>query len=118
MKLGARHPEVKTVNPNDRMEGKGIQIGGSVGLAQDGVLRAEVKGDVRSSCKLVISKGSVVSGVVQARDIRLEGEVEGGVEGSGQVWLVAGSRLRSRCVAASLRIEPGADFSGEIRVGE
>ena len=118
MKLGARHPEVETVNPNDRMEGKGIQIGGSVGLEQDGVIRAVVKGDVRSTCKLVISKGSVVSGVVQARDIRLEGEVEGGVEGSGQVWLVAGSRLRSRCVAAALRIEAGADFSGEIRVGE
>ena len=40
MKLGARHPEVETVNPNDRMEGKGIQIGGSVGLEQDGVIRA------------------------------------------------------------------------------
>ena len=118
MSYAANHPEVKKMDPSERMEGGGIQIGGSVGLEQDGVIRAVVKGDVRSTCKLVISKGSVVSGVVQARDIRLEGEVEGGVEGAGQVWLVAGSRLRSRCVAAALRIEAGADFSGEIRVGE
>ena len=53
MKLGARHPEVETVNPNDRMEGKGIQIGGSVGLAQDGVLRAEVKG----GCEVELQAG-------------------------------------------------------------
>lgn len=96
----------------------GLQISGNIGLDQDGVIRATVKGDIRSKSKLVIAKESVISGVVQARDIRLEGRVEGGIEGSGQVWLLAGSVLRTRCVAKALRIEVGADFSGEFQVGE
>jgi cytoskeletal protein CcmA (bactofilin family) len=97
--------------------GMGLQIAGSVGLDQDGVIRAVVKGDIRSTSKLVISRKSVVSGVVQARDIRLEGRVEGGVEATGQLWLVAGSVLRTRCVAKALQIDAGASFSGEFKVG-
>jgi hypothetical protein len=48
----------------------------------------------------------------------LEGRVDGGIEGSGQVWLVSGSVLRTRCAAKALRIDPGSDFNGELRVGE
>ncbi len=96
----------------------GLQISGNIGLDQDGVIRATVKGDIRSANKLVIAKESVVSGVVSARDVRLEGRVDGGIEGSGQVWLVSGSFLRTRCAARALRIEPGSDFNGELRVGE
>ena len=99
------------------MSGMGLQIAGSVGLDQDGVIRAVVKGDIRSTSKLVIARESVVSGVVQARDIRLEGRVEGGVEATGQLWLVAGSVLRTRCVAKALQIDAGASFSGEFKVG-
>ena len=54
------------------------------------MIRATIRGDVRSASKLVIAKESVVSGVVRASDVRLEGRVEGGIEGSGQVWLVSG----------------------------
>lgn len=96
----------------------GLQISGNIGLDQDGVIRATVKGDIRSANKLVIAMESVVSGVVSARDVRLEGRVDGGIEGTGQVWLVSGSVLRTRCAAKALRIEPGSDFNGELRVGE
>jgi cytoskeletal protein CcmA (bactofilin family) len=102
----------------DPVSGMGLQIAGSVGLDQDGVIRAVVKGDIRSTNKLVIARESVVSGVVQARDIRLEGRVEGGVEATGQLWLVAGSVLRTRCVAKALQIDAGANFFGEFKVGE
>jgi len=60
----------------------------------------------------------VVSGLVQAKDIRLEGRVEGGIEGAGKVWLTRGSILRTRCVAKELRIEPGATVAGELKVVE
>ena len=96
----------------------GLQISGNIGLDQDGVIRASVKGDIRSVSKLVIAKESVVSGVVRARDVRLEGRVDSGIEGTGQVWLVSGSVLRTRCAAKALRIDPGSDFNGELRVGE
>jgi len=55
---------------------------------------------------------------VQAKDIRLEGRVEGGIEGAGRVWLTRGSILRTRCVAKELRIDQGAAFAGELKVGD
>jgi cytoskeletal protein CcmA (bactofilin family) len=110
--------ELKTQDAVTTPAGLGLQISGSVGLDQDGVIRATVKGDIRSTSKLVIAQESVVSGLVQAKDIRLEGRVEGGIEGAGKVWLTRGSILRTRCVAKELRIDQGATFVGELKVGD
>ena len=113
-----RRAKGKVMENQNQTPQSGLQISGNIGLDQDGVIRATVKGDIRSVSKLVIAKESVVSGVVRARDVRLEGRVEGGIEGSGQVWLLSGSVLRTRCAAKALRIERGSDFNGELRVGE
>ena len=118
MSFEIRGVEGKIMENQNQTPQSGLQISGNIGLDQDGVIRATVKGDIRSVSKLVIAKESVVSGVVRARDVRLEGRVDGGIEGSGQVWLVSGSVLRTRCAAKALRIDPGTDFNGELRVGE
>ena len=118
MSSETRGTEGRLMENQERFPQSGLQISGNIGLDQDGMVRATVKGDVRSVSKLVIAKESVVSGVVRARDVRLEGRVDGGIEGSGQVWLVSGSILRTRCAAKALRIDPGTDFTGELQVGE
>ena len=118
MSSDTRRVEGRFMENQERFPQSGLQISGNIGLDQDGVIRAMVKGDIRSVSKLVIAKESVVSGVVRARDVRLEGRVDGGIEGSGQVWLVSGSVLRTRCAAKALRIDPGTDFTGEVHVGE
>ena len=118
MSFEARGVEGRFMENQKQTSQSGLQISGNIGLDQDGVIRATVKGDIRSVSKLVIAKESVVSGVVRARDVRLEGRVDGGIEGSGQVWLVSGSVLRTRCAAKALRIDPGTDFNGELHVGE
>jgi cytoskeletal protein CcmA (bactofilin family) len=59
----------------------------------------------------------VVSGFVEGQDVRLEGRVDGGIDGRGQVWLGPNSVLRTRCKGKALRIELGADFKGELSVG-
>lgn len=108
-------------NPKERaasLAGHGLQIFGDVRLEQDGVIRAKVKGNVHASGKLVVTKEAEISGAVVGGDIRLEGRVEAGLHGRGRVWLVAQSVLRTRCAAKVLRIEPGADFRGELRIGD
>ena len=111
----------KKINPKDRaasLAGHGLQIFGDVRLEQDGVIRAKVKGNVQASGKLVVAKEAEISGAVSGVDIRLEGKVDAGLQGRGRVWLVAQSVLRTQCAAKALRIEPGADFRGELRIGE
>ncbi len=98
------------------LTGGGLQVWGDVRLGRDGVIGAKVKGNVRAFGKLVISAVAEVSGLIEGQDIRLEGKGTGGLEGRGKVWLGPQSVLRTRCVAKELRIEPGADFRGELRV--
>ena len=107
------HPETK----KPALAGEGLQIMGDVKLGRDGVIRAKVKGNVRASGKLVLAAEAVVSGFVEGQDVRLEGRVDGGIDGRGQVWLGPQAVLRTRCKGKALRIEPGADFKGELWVG-
>ena len=107
------HPETK----KPALTGEGLQIMGDVKLGRDGVIRAKVKGSVRASGKLVLAAEAVVSGFVEGQDVRLEGKVDGGIDGRGQVWLGPESVLRTKCKGKALRIEPGADFKGELWVG-
>ena len=99
------------------LAGEGLQILGDVRLGRDGVIRAKVKGNVRASGKLILTAEASVSGFVEGQDVRLEGRVDGGLQGRGQVWLGPQAILRTRCKGKALRIEPGADFKGELWVG-
>ena len=104
-----------TANPALPVEG--LKIMGDVKMGRDGVIRAKVKGNVRASAKLVLTAEAVVSGFVEGQDVRLEGKVDGGIDGRGQVWLGPKAVLRTKCKGKALRIEPGADFKGELSVG-
>lgn len=99
------------------LTGEGLQILGDVKLGRDGVIRAKVKGNVRASGKLILTAEASVTGFVEGQDVRLEGKVDGGLQGRGQVWVGPEAILRTKCQAKALRIEAGADFKGELVVG-
>ena len=94
-----------------------FSVWGDVRLKRDAVLQAQVRGNVHAERKLILTPDAEVSGRVQGVDVCVEGKVEGGVEAQGQVWVKKGASLRKQCVARSLRVELGADFRGELRVG-
>lgn len=93
-------------------------VWGDVRFRADAVLKASVHGNVEATHKLVVAAEAEVTGWVKAREVCLEGQIKGGVEAAGRVWIKSGAVLRQRCVAGSLRMEPGSDFQGELRVGE
>ncbi|NDE84424.1 MAG: polymer-forming cytoskeletal protein [Verrucomicrobia bacterium] len=94
-----------------------FSVWGDVRLTADAFLRARVQGNVQAAKKLVLAPSAEVSGRVQGGDVCVQGKIEGGLEATGQVWIQAGATLRKQCVAQALRIEPGSDFRGELRVG-
>lgn len=101
-----------------KLDGEVLQVWGDVRLGRDAVIRARVRGGIQGKGRIVVEEEGVVSGRVEGTDVRVEGKVEGGVTGRGQVWLGKKSVVRSSCIAQGLRIEPGASFRGELRVGE
>lgn len=99
------------------LDSKGLQIWGDVKFRADAVIRANVKGRVEGEQKVIVTEGTVVSGPVAALDVRIEGEAHGGVEARGQVWLGPKAKVKGRCCGKAVRIEPGAEFRGELQVG-
>ena len=95
----------------------GLQIWGDVRFRADAVLHGKIHGGVENKGKIVIAKDATVSGAVRGSDVRVEGEVEGGITATDRVWLLPKSKVRVRCNGKSVRIEPGAEFRGELEVG-
>jgi cytoskeletal protein CcmA (bactofilin family) len=94
-----------------------LSVWGEVRFLADAVLRARVQGNVESAEKLVVTQESEISGSVKGVDVCVEGKIEGGLEATGNVWVRSGGVLHQRCVAHALRMDSGAQFRGELRVG-
>lgn len=99
------------------MEGNGLQIWGDVKFRADAVIRAGVKGSVVGIERVMVAPSAVVTGSVEGSDVRIEGEVHGGVTARGQVWFGPKSKVKVRCCGKAVRVEPGAEFRGELQVG-
>lgn len=96
---------------------KGLQIWGDVKFRADAVIRADVKGSVIGSEKVIVTEGTIVTGRVDGSSVRIEGEAHGGVEARGHVWLGTKAKVKGKCRGKAVRIEPGAEFRGELQVG-
>ena len=121
---GGRSPQNRIVQPSGNPENLeaalnegGLQIWGDVKFRADAVLHGKIRGNVDGTEKIIVSQDASVSGAVRGSDVRVEGEVQGGVTGSGRVWIGPKGKLRVRCSGKSVRIEPGAEFRGELEVG-
>ncbi len=99
------------------ISGKGLQIWGDVKFRADAVIQADVKGNVVGAEKVIVTEGTVVTGTVEGSDVRIEGEAQGGVVARGRAWLGPKAKAKLRCQARAIRIEPGAEFRGELQVG-
>lgn len=121
---GAGCPQNRMVSREDLssaeaggVEAKGLQIWGDIKFKADAVVGGTIQGSVDSTEKIIITQEATVSGSVRGSDIRVQGEVRGGVEGRGQVWVGPQAKVTVRCGGKAVRIEPGAEFRGELQVG-
>jgi len=108
---------VSTEEKSAGIPGKGLQIWGDVRLSADGVIQGTVQGSVWGKEKVIVSEDSQVSGSVEGSDVRVDGVVQGGVSARGRVWVGNRAKVRLRCAGRAVRIEPGAEFRGELQVG-
>jgi len=72
-----------------------------------------VRGSVRGTGALYLSKTALVVGPVAAHSLTLDGRVEGDVKVVDHVHLSAGSALRGSLRAASLRLEEGGELCAD-----
>ena len=116
-----QNPPVQPSETPEKLEAalpqEGLQIWGDVRFRTDAVLHGKIRGSVNGAEKIIVSTDAVVSGAVRGTDVRVEGEVQGGVTASDRVWFGPKCKVRVRCGGKFVRIEPGAEFRGELEIG-
>src|SRR6516225_12045847 len=95
--------------------GKSVVIRGEVKGGEDLVIDGRVEGTVTlSESRLTIGPNADVAADLAARDILIQGHVQGNIVASGRVELRAGSLVEGDVRALRLAIEDNAVFRGKV----
>jgi cytoskeletal protein CcmA (bactofilin family) len=97
--------------------GKSVQIRGEVKGNEDLLVEGLVEGTVTlTEHRLTIGANAKVTANVTARDVVVQGSLQGDIQAQGRVELRAGSRVNGDIRAARLSVEDNAIFSGKVEL--
>jgi len=97
--------------------GKSVQIRGEVKGNEDLIVEGLVEGTVTmNEHRLTIGTNARVTANVTARDVVVQGSLQGDIHAQGRVELRAGSRVNGDIRAARLSVEDNAIFSGKVEL--
>jgi cytoskeletal protein CcmA (bactofilin family) len=95
--------------------GKSVQIRGEVKGSEDLLVDGVVEGTITlSESRLTIGANARVQANVAARDVVIQGTLNGNITATGRVEMRSGSRVIGDLKAARLAIEENAVFSGKV----
>jgi len=97
--------------------GKSVQIRGEVKGQEDLVVEGLVEGTITlSENKLTIGATARVTANVAAKDVVVQGHLQGDIHAAGRVELRSGSNVNGDIRAARLSVEDNAIFSGKVEL--
>src|ERR1700744_5165450 len=97
--------------------GKSVQIRGEVKGNEDLVVEGLVEGTITmTEHRLTIGANARVTANVTAKDVVVQGSLQGDIHAQGRVELRAGSRVTGDIRAARLSVEDNAIFSGKVEL--
>jgi cytoskeletal protein CcmA (bactofilin family) len=97
------------------MIGPSINIKGEVSGDEDLVIEGRVEGTVKlHGNELAVGKSGTVFADIEARVIRIEGEVTGDISGNEKVVITQSGNVKGNIVAPRVTLEDGAIFKGSI----
>jgi len=95
--------------------GKSVTIRGEVKGSEDLVIDGHLEGTITlTESRLTIGPNASVAADVSARDVLIQGRVQGNVVASGRVELRAGCSVEGDIRALRLAIEDNAVFRGKV----
>jgi len=97
--------------------GKSVQIRGEVKGNEDLVVEGLVEGTITlSENRLTVGPNARVTANVAARDVVVQGTLQGDIHAVGRVELRSGSTMTGDIHAARLSVEDNAVFSGKVEL--
>jgi len=97
------------------MIGSGISIAGDVSADSNLKVEGVIEGrSVQSSQDVEVSESGKVTASIEARVVRIGGEVTGDINGTEKVTIMKSGRVLGNIVAPRVQLEDGALFRGSI----
>ncbi len=75
------------------------------------------EGSIKSKGKVFIADGSQCKANVEAKEIAVEGNVEGNIEASDRLEIKPTGQIQGDIVAARMTMADGASLDGHVRIG-
>ena len=100
------------------MIGSKVKVTGDIESAEDLLIEGEVNGTVTlAENELVIGNSGRVSADIEAKTVRIEGEVQGDITGRERVVITASGNVQGNVSAPRVMLEDGGRFKGSIDMG-
>lgn len=117
-------PEVSAPKTSTSQHGKKAMIGskvkvtGDIESSEDLLIEGQVNGTVKlADNELVIGTSGRVEANVEAKNIRIEGQVKGDIVGQERVVITASGNVEGNVTAPRVMLEDGGRFKGSIDMG-
>lgn len=95
--------------------GPSMEITAEITASEDLVVEGKLKGSLQlPEYDLVIRQSGRVIGDVQARNVRVEGQLAGDVTGSQAVVITGSGRMLGNIACPRVSLEDGSEFKGRI----
>ncbi len=113
----AAPPAPKAAAPKNYIS-NGTVIEGNIVSHEDLHLDGTVKGDIKTSARLILGPDSVVEGNILAAEAEVAGKITGTVESKGLLAIKSTCVIDGDIVTKSLNVESGSSFNGRCKVGD
>ena len=97
--------------------GKDANFKGEFSFESGAKLLGRFEGSITSKGKLHVADGSNCKATVSAKEIAVEGHIEGNVEAGDRVEIMANGVITGDVVAARMNMAEGASLNGYCRIG-
>jgi cytoskeletal protein CcmA (bactofilin family) len=97
--------------------GAGVRLVGSLRCQEDVTVQGHVKGTVVGKGRVVVERGGLAEGEIEAAAIRVRGRTRGTLVGRVEVTLEAGCEHSGGLHTPSLIMEAGARVDGKVKAG-
>lgn len=95
----------------------GTVIEGNIVSSEDLQIDGTVKGDIKTSSRLILGEDSIIEGNIMAEEAEVSGRIQGTVQTKGLLAIMKTCVIDGDIVTKSLNVESGSSFNGRCKVG-
>ena len=114
----AKYNETETTTTAINLIGAGTEITGDVNSNSDIRIDGTMKGNLKTTGKVVIGETGKVNGEIDCKNSEVLGEVKGKIKVGELLSLKATAKIFGDIITKKLAIEPGSKFTGNCLMGE